>query len=315
MTADEGWPSELYTIGQVVERLSSEYPDVTHSSLRFLEREGLIAPERTSGGHRLFPTAQIDRIRRIKAWQLRRLSLEEIRSRLAAADQLPALSALADEVLELLIAGRRRAANRIILETDDAGVELAVMFDGIIRPVLEETGDRWASGAISVGQEKEISSFFRDIIAHLSSRHRQIGQPAGPVVVAACVEGENHELGLAMITALLRQHGCVIYYLGPSVAPEFLIERIQVREPTAVLLCVVQRVLLANLERTIAALRATSSIARQPRIIVGGDGIPDDWTVEDENLLRVVSLPRIADVVAELDQLIGAGNRQGSSRP
>jgi DNA-binding transcriptional MerR regulator len=60
---------ELIPIGRVVADLQGSYPDVTHSSLRFLEREGLVIPTRTPGGHRLYRPQDIERIRQIKAWQ------------------------------------------------------------------------------------------------------------------------------------------------------------------------------------------------------------------------------------------------------
>src|SRR5687767_5899676 len=75
-------PVTLLSIGQVVTHLQAEYPDVSHSSLRFLEREGLVTPHRTPGGHRLFTKQDVDRVRQIKRWQEQRLSLAEIRQRL-----------------------------------------------------------------------------------------------------------------------------------------------------------------------------------------------------------------------------------------
>jgi len=45
---------EFMTIGEVVEQLKPEYPDLTISKVRFLEDEGLVSPERTSGGYRKF---------------------------------------------------------------------------------------------------------------------------------------------------------------------------------------------------------------------------------------------------------------------
>lgn len=45
---------EYQTIGEVVERLSPRYPDLSISKIRFLEEEGLISPERTACGYRKF---------------------------------------------------------------------------------------------------------------------------------------------------------------------------------------------------------------------------------------------------------------------
>src|SRR5918998_164213 len=92
--------SLLLPIGAVVAELRRRYPDVTHSSLRFLEREGFIDPIRTPGGHRLYTSADIDRIMQIKAWQAERLSLAEVRRRLAVEAALGAPATLAQRFLD-----------------------------------------------------------------------------------------------------------------------------------------------------------------------------------------------------------------------
>lgn len=50
-------------IGEVLSLLQEEFPDVTISKIRFLESQGLIAPERTASGYRKFYEADIDRLR------------------------------------------------------------------------------------------------------------------------------------------------------------------------------------------------------------------------------------------------------------
>ncbi len=71
---------EYATIGKVVALLQKEFPDLTSSSLRFLEKEGLLHPQRTPGGHRLYSDGDIARIRLIKHLQSERhYPLEVIR--------------------------------------------------------------------------------------------------------------------------------------------------------------------------------------------------------------------------------------------
>jgi DNA-binding transcriptional MerR regulator len=60
------------SIGDVIAVLSPEFPDITASSLRFLEKEGLLHPKRTPGGHRLYSDRDIAGIRLIKRLQLQR---------------------------------------------------------------------------------------------------------------------------------------------------------------------------------------------------------------------------------------------------
>ncbi|MEZ5310826.1 MAG: MerR family transcriptional regulator [Microthrixaceae bacterium] len=62
MTAAAQNDSHL-AIGEVLSLIQEEFPDVTISKIRFLESQGLIAPERTSSGFRKFYDADIQRLR------------------------------------------------------------------------------------------------------------------------------------------------------------------------------------------------------------------------------------------------------------
>lgn len=51
------------TIGEVINVLKDEFPDVSVSKVRFLESQGLLAPGRSDGGYRQFERHDIDRLR------------------------------------------------------------------------------------------------------------------------------------------------------------------------------------------------------------------------------------------------------------
>jgi DNA-binding transcriptional MerR regulator len=53
---------DYMTIGEVVDALAKNHPDITISKVRFLEEEGLVSPERTAGGYRKFTPADLARI-------------------------------------------------------------------------------------------------------------------------------------------------------------------------------------------------------------------------------------------------------------
>ena len=52
----------LLRIGEVVRRVREEFPDVSISKIRFLEDEGLLSPQRTRGGYRLFSEHDVERL-------------------------------------------------------------------------------------------------------------------------------------------------------------------------------------------------------------------------------------------------------------
>ncbi len=62
-------PAAKRTIGQVLPLLKSEFPDISISKIRFLESEGLVAPERAPSGYRRYAESDIDRLRYILRMQ------------------------------------------------------------------------------------------------------------------------------------------------------------------------------------------------------------------------------------------------------
>lgn len=60
---DRSTPAGLLSIGQVLARLSPEFPGLTSSKLRFLEVQGIVAPTRTESGYRKFAPSDVERLR------------------------------------------------------------------------------------------------------------------------------------------------------------------------------------------------------------------------------------------------------------
>lgn len=79
---------DYLTIGEVVDKLKATYPDVSISKVRFLEEEGLIAPERTAGGYRKFKDTDVARVELVLRLQREHfLPLAVIRDRLKEIDK------------------------------------------------------------------------------------------------------------------------------------------------------------------------------------------------------------------------------------
>ncbi|GGD42457.1 MerR family transcriptional regulator [Microbacterium faecale] len=55
--------ASLLSIGQVLSKLSAEFPALTSSKLRFLEVQGIVTPERTASGYRKFASTDVGRLR------------------------------------------------------------------------------------------------------------------------------------------------------------------------------------------------------------------------------------------------------------
>jgi len=95
-------------IGEVIDLLQEEFPEVSISKLRFLETQGLIRPVRSSSGYRQFRAPDVERIRYILRQQRDHfLPLKVIKSKLAAWErgEEPTVSPAAGPLPEAYFAG------------------------------------------------------------------------------------------------------------------------------------------------------------------------------------------------------------------
>lgn len=256
----------LMPIRDVVALLQRDFPDVSHSSLRFLEREGLLSPQRTAGGHRLYSEQDVARVRQIKRWQAQRLSLDEIRLRLQALDGQP-VAGLAERLITELLRGRPEVVPDL-MAADDLGVPLAELFQDVLLRVQATVGERWQSGDLRVGQEHEITEIVREAVTELSWRHAS--PPQGAAILAACAPGEQHDVGLRMVVGLLRTKGRLVHFLGANVGVDDLLAEIADRRPAVVLLSATMPERYGAIRQLLEALRADPALAGIPVVVGGG---------------------------------------------
>lgn len=76
------------SIGEVLDQLRGDFPEVTISKIRFLESEGLVRPQRTPSGYRKFSRDDVGRLRYVLTAQREHyLPLRVIKEHLEALDR------------------------------------------------------------------------------------------------------------------------------------------------------------------------------------------------------------------------------------
>lgn len=256
-------------IGELARRTRVS-PDV----LRAWERRyGLLQPERSDGGYRLYSSTDEDRVQAmvrhldagIPAGEAARLVLEEREQPGVESPWLPGLFAELREALDRFDeAGTQAALDKLI-----ATLSLEAAAREVILPYLRELGERWERGEVSVAQEHFAAIVLR---ARLLGLARGWDRGIGPRAVLACAPGERHELGLIVFGLLLRQHGWRITYLGADTPLDTLAAVAQQLSPAAV-------VLVALAPDGLKAFREPlTRLARSTRLLLGGAGAGDDLT-------------------------------------
>lgn len=121
----------LLSIGQVLARLSPEFPDLSPSKLRFLEERQLITPARTDSGYRKFSGSDLERLRFVLTMQRDHyLPLKVIRGYLDELDagRQPVLPGGATQAPSILSSERRFKREELIRE---AGATVMLFNDAI----------------------------------------------------------------------------------------------------------------------------------------------------------------------------------------
>jgi MerR family transcriptional regulator, light-induced transcriptional regulator len=264
-------PSAGLRIGQLSRRVGVS-PDV----LRAWERRyGVLRPQRSRSGQRLYTSADEQRVREMLEHMARGYSAA-VAARLAAAEA-PAAAATdtaAPRGRTADLAGLGSELRDALLALDEARAEdafdrllAAYALDTVLRevilPFLENLGEGWARGAVTVGQEHFATAV---VAGRLHALARGWDAGVGPRAVLACPSDERHELGLLAFALALRGRGWRVCYLGadtPTIAIASVAEQLDAD------LVVIAAALAEPLVRAADEL---AGLAAARRTCVGGRG-------------------------------------------
>ena len=248
-----------WRIGQFSARVG-----VAAVTLRAWERRyGLLHPDRTPSGYRLYTQADEDRVHAMQAGIVRGLAAAEAAA--AAIREVGAPDVCAESSREELlraVAAYDPAAVDAVLERTLAAGRVAALRD-VVLPALASVGDRWERRELSVAQEHMATHL---VERRLLAMTTDWDEGTGPRALLACPGGEQHSLGLVCFGIALAQRGWRISYLGADCPPA------EVQEAAARLGAelVVMAALMAGPMR--AARGGITSLAAAHRTVIAGAG-------------------------------------------
>jgi len=253
--------SSTLRIGELARRTG-----VNPALLRAWERRyGLIEPERTAGGFRLYSERDERRVRTMVENIAGGLAAAEA-ARLALDDSGEAASAAATEAEPELLAAllafdestAHAALDRLLAEYSRE----TVLVEHVL-PVLRDLGEGWAGGDVSVAQEHFASGLLRGRLLGLA---RGWDRGVGPRAILGCPPGELHDLGLVAFGLLLRELGWRMTMVGADTPLETLRSAAVALRPDAVVLAATAEARFVDAATEIRRLADVSTVA------IGGAG-------------------------------------------
>ena len=181
----------------------------------------------------------------------------------------PARDDAAARFLDAIVAGNRRRAFEVADTALDGGMEIRALYLDVFQPALREVGRLWQLNRITVADEHLATAITQAAMARLYERLFAAATGSGPLMVAACAEGERHEVGLRMVCDILELEGWDTVFLGAAVPTPDLVRMICERGPQVVALSASIGPNLPRVEEAIRAIRDGCG-SRQPMIVVGG---------------------------------------------
>jgi MerR family transcriptional regulator, light-induced transcriptional regulator len=221
MVADAN-PDRL-RIGQLSTRVGVS-PEVLRA---WEQRYGLLRPERSSGGFRLYSSADEARVRRVLAHKQRGLATAEAARLALAEDEVsvalgakttePSAPEERDAVQELrsrltsAIETFDEAATQAVVDRAFATVGVDQAIGAVVLAALRDIGEHWERGRVDVAQEHYATNMLH---ARLMALARGWDEGSGPRAVLACAPGELHVVGLVCLGLALRERGWRVLFLG-----------------------------------------------------------------------------------------------------
>ncbi|HEX8906984.1 MAG TPA: B12-binding domain-containing protein, partial [Longimicrobiaceae bacterium] len=104
---------------------------------------------------------------------------------------------------DAVVAGNRRRAFAVVDAALAAGMDIRALYLELFQPALREVGRLWQQNRITVADEHLATAITQAAMARLYDRLFAAADDEGPLLVAACADGERHEVGLRMVCDLL----------------------------------------------------------------------------------------------------------------
>lgn len=169
-----------------------------------------------------------------------------------------------------LVGGNRQAAQLLINQELDNGADLLDVGVDIIQPALYRIGDLWQKNQISVAQEHLATAICQNLLAGAYSCGLfPLAQDSKGKALLLCVEGNQHSLGLRVVSDALESHGWETQFLGRDVPTNALLKQMEAFRPDMLALSVSLPQQLNAAKRLIASIRSEFSTTR-PHIVMGG---------------------------------------------
>lgn len=184
-----------------------------------------------------------------------------------------------EPLVEALLAGDTGRGERYVGRGPDARGSLLTVIDDAIPPAMARIGVDWEPGEVSVAEEHLVTATIRTVVAQRLAELPPDLQ-TDRTVLLACVEENEHELDLRVLSDAFELSGWSVRFLGANVPTEALVATVDRWRPDVLALSVSMDRHVRTARDSIQAIRELGP--PQPTILVGGSvALPERVHLEE----------------------------------
>lgn len=170
--------------------------------------------------------------------------------------------------LQSILKGERKAALAVALEAHREGVEPYDLYVDMFQRSLNQLGELWQAGKISVAEEHMGTAITQFVIAQLYPLLPFSTRSYGKAIIAG-VDGEFHQIGAHMVADMLEADGWDARFLGSNMPHVGILEALEEFKPK--LLCI-SCTMTFNISKVVSLIEDVRAQKKwdDTRILLGG---------------------------------------------
>jgi len=181
-------------------------------------------------------------------------------------DPSSSLSNLTNSYLEALLSTDRDQARNVLESAQRSGLTMTDIYQHVFQPAQREVGRLWQVNHISVAQEHYCTATTEMMMSEVHAQQRR-SPTDGHLFVAACVAGEQHSIGVRMVSEVMESNGWRTYLTGANTPTSSLVDLVNRFDVGILGISCATTMYLGAVRQLMQAIRACQ---KPTRIMVGG---------------------------------------------
>ena len=207
-----------------------------------------------------------------------------------------------EELYQAVLNGDKNAAEELTRQALDASIDPQSLIDEAMIPAMDEVGRRFEEEEYFVPELLLSARAMKAALALISPLLSEVGASSKGCIVIGTVQGDLHDIGKNLVSAMLEGAGFEVVDLGSDVSPETFVAVVEEKGADIVGLSALLTVTMPSMKSTIEALEA-AGLRNRVKVMVGGAPLSSEYA---EEIKADAYADNATAAVRAAQQLVGA---------